>query len=105
MSAKKKLVREKFRTAVFERDGHQCRIPGCTVRDNLDAHHITDRTLMPNGGYVRENGITVCHDHHMAAEAFHISGGEEWVEGLHPNDLYAMIGSTYEKAIRASERL
>jgi hypothetical protein len=103
MSAKKKAVREAFRTAVFARDKHKCVF--CDCKADLDAHHITDRTEMPNGGYVKENGITLCPTHHMEAEQFHISGGKEWTPGKHPDDLYKLIGSSKEKAIRASERL
>ena len=51
----KQKVREDFRNSVFERDGHKCKI--CGSNDKLDAHHITDRNEMPNGGYVKENGI------------------------------------------------
>lgn len=61
---------------------------------------------MPNGGYVKENGITLCEgDCHMAAEKFHITEGKEWVEGLHPNALYKMIGSSYEITVAVSEKL
>lgn len=100
---KKQLVRAKFRDDVFGRDNHKCKF--CDVTINLDAHHITDRNAMPNGGYVKENGISLCETHHMNAERFHITGGMEWVEGMHPNDLYKAIGSSYEQALRASERL
>ena len=103
MSSKKKQVREAFRDAVFKRDKHMCVYCSCVT--NLDAHHITDRTEMPNGGYVKENGISLCPQHHMIAEKFHISGGTEWIEGFHPNDLYKKIGSTKELAIEKSERL
>jgi 5-methylcytosine-specific restriction endonuclease McrA len=99
----KQLIRHRFREAVFERDGHKCVF--CDVRVNLDAHHITDRNLMPNGGYVKDNGITLCPKHHIDAEAFHISGGKEWVEGFHPNDLYKVVDSSYEQAYNASLRL
>lgn len=103
MSAKKKLIREAFRTAVFKRDNNKCVF--CDCKSDLDAHHITDRTEMPNGGYVKENGITLCPVHHMEAEQFHISGGTKWVEGKHPDDLYQIIKSSKEQAIKASERL
>lgn len=74
--------------------------------EELDAHHITDRNEMPKGGYVPENGITVCkEDCHFKVELFHINEGKEWSDGLHPNDLYKMIGSSYELAIRKSEQL
>lgn len=63
---------------------------------------------MPAGGYVVENGITLCDDGdacHMKAEQFHISEGAKWTPGMHPNDLYAKIGSSKELAIQASTRL
>jgi hypothetical protein len=67
--------------------------------EDLDAHHITDRSLMVGGGYVASNGITVCKDEcHMKVERFHITEGEEWNEGLHPDDLYRIIGSSREQA-------
>lgn len=104
--SKKKQIRAKFREDVFKRDGNCMVCSQPHVGDNMDAHHITDRNEMPNGGYVVENGITVCKEPcHMMVEKFHISGGKEWEEGLHPNDLYEMIGSSYEEAVAASERL
>lgn len=109
MAKQKQLVREAFREAVFKRDGNKCRICGKPASAHkLDAHHITDRNLMPNGGYVASNGISLCDGEggcHMKAEQFHISGGKTWVEGLHPNDLYRIIGSSYDKAYRDSQRL
>lgn len=110
---KKQLVREKFRDSVFKRDHHKCKRCGVSsaVRE-MDAHHVTNREEMPNGGYVVDNGITLCNEApegetscHMLAEKFHSSGGTEWEPGMHPNDLYNLIGSSYEKAIKASERL
>jgi 5-methylcytosine-specific restriction endonuclease McrA len=108
---KKQKVRDNFRESVFKRDKHKCRRCGKPATQiKLDAHHITDRHDMPNGGYVAANGITLCDDGtpdscHMLAEKFHISGGKEWEPGMHPNDLYAMINSSYEMAYAASERL
>lgn len=99
---RKQLIRHNFREAVFKRDGPQCKF--CEIRENLDAHHITDRSEMPNGGYVLENGITLCPEHHIQAEQFHISGGKSWIEGLHPDDLYAMINSSYKLALEKSEK-
>lgn len=103
MSNKKKVVRELFREAVFKRDGHKCRF--CSVTENLDAHHIIDRTLMANGGYVKENGITLCPDHHAKAEIWHSTEGMDSVEGMTPPDLFKKIYSTYEQAVEASIRL
>ena len=62
----KKLIRQKFRDEVFGRDGYKCVFCGKT--NNLDAHHITNRNEMPNGGYVKENGITLCPVHHSIEE-------------------------------------
>jgi 5-methylcytosine-specific restriction endonuclease McrA len=103
----KKEVRKKFKTEVFKRDKNTCQV--CKTKrpiEELDAHHITDRSEMPNGGYVKENGITVCIvDCHMMVEKFHITKGEFWVENLHPDDLYKIIGSSKELAIEKSELL
>lgn len=69
----------------------------------LDAHHITDRNLMPNGGYVIENGISLCPAHHELAEIFHSTGAAH--PGFSPEDLYKLIGSSYDQAVKACERL
>lgn len=108
---RKQLVRQKFREAVLKRDGFKCRWCGTPETSRrLDAHHITDRNEMPSGGYVKENGITLCEDGsgggcHMLAEVYHISGGKEWTPGMHPNDLYTLIGSSYAEAVNASNKL
>ncbi len=104
MSAQKKQVRKAFRAAVFERDGYSCR--ACGFRSSperaeaeLDAHHITDRNEMPNGGYVAENGVTLCADCQKNAEAHH--RGDPVPPGFAPEDLYGLIGSS-EGAARAA---
>lgn len=97
---KKQLIRQKFKDNVFERDNHKCKF--CDETKNLDAHHITDRSEMPNGGYVKENGITLCPKHHLEAEQYHITDGLDWVNGMHPDDLYELINSSYELALQIS---
>ncbi len=100
----KKQIRQAFRDAVFQRDGYKCKICGFAEIDALDAHHITDRHLMPNGGYVLENGITLCTINcHQMAEEFHKTGMA--CRGFRPEDLYRLIGSSKEKAIEASRKL
>lgn len=109
----KKEVRSQFRKAVFERDNHTCRCCGKRGYDRqgepvpglvpLDAHHITDRSQMPNGGYVKENGISVCDDCHLKSERFWHAG--EALEGFYPSDLYKLIGSSHEAAVAASRKL
>ncbi len=103
MSAKKKIIRQKFRDAVFKRDQNKCVI--CKQTEQLEVHHITDRTLMPNGGYVKENGISLCHSHLEIAEEHHHTNGERCEDGFKPAQLYNKIGSNYDKALEASKRL
>ena len=106
MSSTKKAIRANFRDAVFARDKQKCRVCGwslITAETQLDAHHITDRNLMPNGGYVVENGITLCPVCHEKAEVFHSTG--EALSGWSPDDLYIRIGSSYDLAVRAAENL
>ena len=83
---KEKKLRIAFREAVFERDEHKCKF--CSSTENLDAHHIVDRHEMPNGGYVKENGITFCEDCHFKAEVYHRTNGEQYVQYFHPENLY-----------------
>jgi 5-methylcytosine-specific restriction endonuclease McrA len=97
----KQSVRTNFRNAVFKRDNNKCRI--CRAVGKLDAHHITDRSEMPNGGYVLENGIALCEPCHLKAEQFHATG--EAFPDFHPDDLYILIRSTKDKALAASLRL
>lgn len=108
MSAGKKLIRLNFRDACYKRDNYKCVM--CDFKSNkekaeqeLDAHHVTDRNLMPSGGYVKENGISLCAECHMKAEEFHSTGIAH--PGYSPEDLYAKIGSSLEKATEASKRL
>lgn len=104
---RKSEIRKKFRDSVFKRDKNICQV--CKKKQDtldLDAHHITDRSEMPNGGYVKENGVTVCKvDCHFKVEWFHITEGEEWNDGLHPDDLYKIIGSSKELADSKSKEL
>jgi hypothetical protein len=63
------LTRQEFREAVLARDG------GCVFCDKpaVDAHHILERRLWPDGGYHLDNGVAVCSDHHMECEKTLIS--------------------------------
>ena len=106
----KKEVRKKFREVCLNRDKDTCRMCGhkAVSREEalkiFDVHHVTDRSLMPSGGYVLENGITLCKDScHKKAEVFHSTGVAH--PGFAPDDLYKKINSNYEKAVEASQRL
>ena len=119
---RKRQIRSEFREAVFRRDQYACQVCGRQWRpedsdpvlQRVNAHHITDRSEMPNGGYVPENGITVCdvasfadssQSCHMRVEQWHVSGGTSVEEGLDPASLYRIIGSSHEEAVESSWRL
>ncbi len=64
------LSRDDFREGVLARDGHKCVICG---EPAVDAHHIIERRLFPDGGYYLENGASVCARHHWQCEMTTIS--------------------------------
>jgi 5-methylcytosine-specific restriction endonuclease McrA len=108
MGANKKLVRKAFRDACFARDNYSCVMCGKKSSpekaiEDLDAHHITDRSVMPYQGYCQQNGISLCSECHVKAERFHSTGTA--YPGYSPDDLYAKIGSSYEEAVEASKKL
>lgn len=108
MGAEKKAIRKNFRDACYKRDGYCCAMCGLKsspdkAEKELDAHHITDRREMPNGGYVAENGISLCPDCHQKAEVFHSTGTP--IEGYSIEDLYKKINSNHEKAVEYSLKL
>lgn len=96
----KKQIRATFRESVFGRDKNKCRMCGEAA---VDAHHIIDRNLLPNGGYVKENGISLCEACHIKAEQFHATGVA--AEGYSPEDLFTKIGSSEKLAREKSEKL
>ncbi len=96
-TSKKKVIRQKFRESVFKRDNHKCKI---CAHDAVDAHHITDRNDMPGGGYVLENGISLCGNCHVLAEIFHSTGTA--APDFSPEDLYNLINSSKDIAIEQS---
>jgi hypothetical protein len=103
----KKTIREAFRLACFARDGYRCVVCGCATKQ-LDAHHILDRHDLPGGGYVPENGITLCSGDdedncHWKAERWHATGTA--YPGYDPASLFARIGSSLEQALAASASL
>lgn len=77
MMEPKLLSRDDFREGVFARDNHKCVFCGKKAADTpegkLDAHHILERRLWPDGGYYLENGATVCEAHHLMCEQTVIS--------------------------------
>lgn len=63
--------RETFREAVFERDNYLCVVPSCG-KEATDAHHLIERRLWikgkEKGGYIADNGVSLCSFHHQLAE-------------------------------------
>lgn len=64
------LSRYKFRESVFERDKYKCVVCGHPA---IDAHHIMERRLFPDGGYYLNNGASLCAVDHLRAESTVIS--------------------------------
>ena len=64
------LTRDEYREAVFSRDSHRCVWCGEAA---IDAHHIVERKLWPDGGYFLDNGASVCAGCHLRAESTEIS--------------------------------
>ena len=103
MSLLKKAVRDNFRKVCNCRDNWRCAKCKTETR-GIEVHHITDRHCFKNGGYVKENGITLCDECHLLAEKYHQTNGNEWNEGFHPNDLYEIIKSNYIEAVKADQK-
>lgn len=59
------VFREDFKKLVFDRDNHNCVICGNLA---VDAHHIMDRKLFEWGGYLLDNGASLCSSCHIQAE-------------------------------------
>lgn len=73
----KLLSREEFKVRVFARDGGLCVVCKAPA---VDAHHILDRKLYPDGGYYVSNGASVCNDDHYRCETTELS--VEYVRAL-----------------------
>ena len=59
------LTRDAFREGTFKRDSYRCVF---CENPAVDAHHIMERRLWPDGGYYLDNGASVCGDHHIQCE-------------------------------------
>jgi len=107
MSKNKKQIRQDFRDECLWRDNYSCRGPGCSFKsssekaeEDLDVHHIKNRSGLPFGGYIKENGISLCERCHIKAEKSLV--GNDQTGDFSVNNLYKIIGSSKEQAIKAS---
>lgn len=87
------LSRDKFREQVLAHAGHKCCLCGA-IGVKLDAHHLYERRLWPDGGYYLVNGASVCGPCHLKCESTEISVEEAsmamgWHALLLPEHLYA----------------
>ncbi|MBC8740438.1 hypothetical protein F6X40_27770 [Paraburkholderia sp. UCT31] len=64
------LGREEFKAVVFKRAAGTCVF--CSQRA-VDAHHIIERKLFPDGGHYSGNGAAVCERDHWKCETTELS--------------------------------
>ncbi len=105
MSREKDEIRADFRKLVFARDSGRCIVPLCNA-PAVDAHHLIERALWNAkeefGGYIVDNGVSVCEAHHRHAEKDFIppQALREWAgitkrilpRQLNPNQWYTKWG-------------
>ncbi len=72
---------------IYERDGYNCQMPGCSSRCNLNDHHITYRSH--GGSDDLPNRTTACVAHHL--HCLH-DNGYITVEGEAPDKLIIAMG-------------
>lgn len=58
-------IRQTAREETFARDGGRCVLCGAPAQD---AHHIIERRLWPDGGYILDNLASVCANCHLLCE-------------------------------------
>ena len=64
------LSRSAFHTAVLARSGGRCVLCAAPA---TEAHHILERKLFADGGYVLNNGAAVCNPCHIRCETTQVS--------------------------------
>jgi hypothetical protein len=69
--------RKQFRESCLERDNGICVVPWCR-EEAVDVHHIIERELWADGGYIENNGASVCSRHHKHAEETYIPPQAFW---------------------------
>lgn len=91
-------VRDRMREACFARDGGKCVLCDAPAQD---AHHILERRLWPDGGYILDNLASVCGHCHLLCEQTIVSVEEVrhaagiWGPPVVPPHMYP--DETYDK--------
>ena len=107
------MNRENFRNSVYKRDNYTCVVPNCG-QQAIDAHHLIERALWSDesefGGYLPDNGVSVCEKHHKHAEknffppqALRFWAGIEnriLPKGFDPNNWYTKWGDELKHPTR-----
>lgn len=107
------MTREEFRNTVYSRDNHTCVVPNCGL-PAVDAHHLIERALWTDksefGGYIPDNGVSVCEIHHKHAEKnfFPPQALRDWAgienrilpKGFDPNNWYTKWGDELKHPTR-----
>lgn len=70
--------RQQFRQTVHAETDTTCIVPWCSA-DADDAHHVLERALWSDGGYIPDNGASVCNKHHQYAESNDIPPQAFWM--------------------------
>jgi hypothetical protein len=103
---KMKRLRSLFNEECKKRDKNRCAV--CGKESPLSVHHISPRHNMPQDGYSKSNGITLCDGEnscHWKAEDFINNGSNEYNSGYEIDSLYRKINSSKNQAIKESEEL
>lgn len=95
MKKQLKEARKEFREKVFKRDDNSCVMCDCHESDDIAAHHIINRNHIPYGGYVPNNGITLCSDCHLRAEDTYFGRSQYYDQDYTPDKLFMAIGSNW----------
>ena len=64
------LTRDEFRESVFKRDEYKCVV---CKNPATEVHHLLDRKLFNDGGYYKNNGVSLDNSCHIKAENCEIS--------------------------------
>lgn len=95
-TAYKKKIRREFKYEVLKRDNFSCKV--CGLSSEIIVHHITAPDRIVQGGYVKENGISLC-------KPCELKANQNQDENFSPANLYRLIGSSFELAETEAKKM